>query len=150
MSFCARRKQAVILVVEDDLGDQILIRQALEDVPVGKEILVASDGDEALEVLRNSGWQSGEATPLPDVILLDLNMPGMGGRELLAKLKSDPALKAVPVVIFTTSCRPADVTGCYAEGANSFVQKPSDFEQFQSVIRRLGSYWIQISTPWRI
>lgn len=136
----------VILVVEDDLGDQILIQEALQASQFSKQIQLANDGEEALEYLRRSTfYDSRNETPRPDLILLDLNMPRLGGKEVLARLKTDPAFKSIPIVAFTTSCREEDVVLCYSMGANSFVQKPTDFDQFQAAIRHLEHYWLQVS-----
>jgi CheY-like chemotaxis protein len=137
---------AVILVAEDDLGDQILIQEALEASRVPKQVCLVSDGEEALEYLYHTGrYHPPAAAPRPDLILLDLNMPRLGGKEVLARLKADAAQKTVPVVAFTTSCREEDVSQCYAMGVNSYVQKPTDFDQFQAVLRNLEQYWLEVS-----
>ncbi len=136
---------AVILVAEDDLGDQILIREALESSGIGKRIFMVSDGEEAIEYLCQSGRFAGsERAPRPDLILVDLNMPRLSGKEVLARVKSDEGLRTIPVVAFTTSPRDDDIAQCYALGANSYVQKPTAFEEFQSVLRVMERYWLEV------
>lgn len=137
---------ALILVVEDDVGDQILIQEALEASPVPKQIRLVGDGQEALEYLNRSGrYAALGAAPRPDLILLDLNMPRMGGKELAAELKANPGLKTIPIVAFSTSNQDADVAACYLLGMNSYVQKPLDLDRFQAVIQDLTHYWLQVS-----
>jgi two-component system response regulator len=137
---------AVILVVEDDQGDQLLIQEALEASRISKQVHIVGDGVEALEYLRRSGRFSAPAeAPRPDLILLDLNMPRLGGKDLAAQLKNDPGLKTIPVVAFTTSVREEDVASCYLLGFNSYVQKPTDFDQFQAVLGQMEHYWLQVS-----
>ena len=137
---------AVVLVVEDDLGDQILIQEALQATRVAKQVYTVSDGEEAIEYLHRTGRYAAPTTaPRPDLILLDLNMPRLGGKEVAARLKADPEMKAIPIVVFTTSCREEDVVCCYEAGVNSYVQKPTDFERFQTVLQGLEYYWLELS-----
>jgi len=138
--------ESIVLVVDDDLGDRILIQEALQASRISKQIFMVSDGEEALEYLYRSGRYTPPATaPRPQLVLLDLNMPRLGGKEVLAKLKSDSQLRTIPVVAFTTSCREEDIAYCYAMGVNSYVQKPTDFDQLQSVLHHLEYYWLEIS-----
>lgn len=135
----------VVLVVEDDLGDQILIEEALQASAVLKRIEIVADGEQALEYLYRLGRYADAArAPRPDLILLDLNMPRLGGKEVAAKLKGDPQFRSIPIVAFTTSCREEDVALCYSIGVNSYVQKPTDFDRLQSVLRHLERYWLEI------
>lgn len=137
----------LILIVDDDVGDQILIQEALESGKIEKQLRIAGDGEEAMAYLRRAGPFADPAlSPRPSLILLDLNMPRLGGKEVLALLKSDRDLKSIPVVVFTTSSREEDVAGCYRIGANSYVPKPTDFAEFQSVIQNLELYWLQVSS----
>ena len=146
MAFSKSQTPAIILVVEDDLGDQILIQESLQANSNSKLVRLVSDGEEALEYLRRSNrYASPAEAPRPDLILLDLNMPRLGGKEVLARVKADPVLRSIPTVAFTTSCREEDVASCYSMGANSFVQKPTDFDQFQTVIRSVEHYWLKVS-----
>ncbi len=140
MSAASSLGAPLILVVEDSPADQVLIQEALESTGLPMRVAMAGDGQEALEYLRR------EPSP-PDVILLDLNMPRMGGKELAARLKSDPARKTIPVVAFTTSDLAADVGSCYDLGFNSYVQKPTDYDEFQDTLRALVHYWLQVSIP---
>ena len=145
MAISNPRSPAVILVAEDDLGDQILIRESLEASPIAKQIRMVADGEEALEYLHRSGRYAPPAEAArPDLILLDLNMPRLGGKEVLARLKADEDLKTIPVVAFTTSAREEDVMQCYGMGVNSYVQKPTDFDEFQTVLRSLQEYWLKV------
>jgi CheY-like chemotaxis protein len=102
-----------------------------------------SDGAEALEYIYKLGRHT--EAPRPDLILLDLNMPRLGGREVAAKLKADPSFRSIPIVAFTTSVRAEDVAYCYTVGVNSYVQKPSDFEMLESVLHDVERYWLEIS-----
>jgi CheY-like chemotaxis protein len=136
----------VILLVEDDCGDRILIEEALQAAPAPKRIEMVADGEEALEYLYRLGrYADPLQAPRPDLILLDLNMPRLGGKEVAAKLKSDPQMRAIPIVAFTTSCREEDVTFCYSIGVNSYVQKPTDFDRLQAVLSQLEQYWLETS-----
>ena len=135
----------VILLVEDDYGDQILIQEALQASPVLKRIEVVGDGEQALEYLYRLGRYADAArAPRPDFILLDLNMPRLGGKEVAAKLKADARFRSIPIVAFTTSSREEDVSFCYSIGVNSYVQKPTDFDRLQSVLHDLERYWLEI------
>ena len=139
------KRSAVILLVEDDFGDQILIQEALQASPLLKRIEIVADGEQALEYLCRVGRYADAAlAPRPDLILLDLNMPRLGGKEVAAKLKADPLLRSIPIVAFTTSCRDEDVALCYSIGVNSYVQKHTDFDRLQSVLQHLERYWLEI------
>jgi CheY-like chemotaxis protein len=134
----------VILLVEDDYGDQILIQEALQLSPGPKRIEIVADGEEALEYLYRLGrYADPFRAPRPDLILLDLNMPRLGGKEVAAKLKTDPQLRAIPIVAFTTSCREEEVAYCYSIGVNSYVRKPTDFDRLQAVLGELAHYWLE-------
>ena len=135
----------VILLVEDDYGDQILIQEALQTSPTPKRIEMVGDGEEALEYMYQLGrYRDTALAPRPDLILLDLNMPRLGGKDVAAKLKADPQFRSIPIVAFTTSCRDEDVALCYSIGVNSYVQKPTDFDRLQSVLQHLERYWLEI------
>jgi len=143
--FPSARNPPVILLVEDDVGDQMLVQEALESSPILKRIEIAGDGQQALEYMYRLGRYADPArAPRPDLILLDLNMPRLGGKEVAAKLKADPRVRSVPIVAFTTSCRDEDVALCYSIGVNSYVQKPTDFDRLQSVLHHLERYWLEI------
>ncbi|WP_018504370.1 response regulator [Parafrankia discariae] len=125
-----------ILLVEDDAGDTLMVEEALTDRGVNHELHVAADGVEAMAYLRDT------ANPRPDLILLDLNMPRMDGREVLSALKADPRLLSIPVVVLTTSEAPGDVLYSYTLHANAYVSKPVDFEAFIEVIHRIDDFYL--------
>ncbi|CAI7980820.1 MULTISPECIES: response regulator [unclassified Parafrankia] len=125
-----------ILLVEDDPGDTLMVEEALTDRGVNHELHVAVDGVEAMAYLRDP------ANPRPDLILLDLNMPRMDGREVLSALKADPRLLSIPVVVLTTSEAPDDVLYSYTLHANAYVSKPVDFEAFTEVIHRIDDFYL--------
>ena len=138
---------AVILLVDDDPGDQELTRRALEEDVLRVDLRIVSDGEEALEYLHRRGpFAAAGAAPQPDLILLDLNMPKLNGREVLQALKKSPDLCRIPVVILTTSQQEADILSTYNLGCNSYVQKPVDLERFVKVVRELGNYWFEVVT----
>ena len=133
-----------ILLVEDNPGDVRLTREALDEGQSRSTLSVASDGVEALAFLRREGRYAD--APRPDLILLDLNLPRMGGREVLAAIKADEQLRRIPVVILTTSTDDRDVSSAYNLHANCYIAKPVDFEQFIGVIRALEQFWLTIAT----
>ena len=129
-----------ILIVEDNDGDVVLFERAFESVKSGKKLQFVSDGEEALNFLyRKKGYESAHR---PDLVLLDLNIPKINGREVLKVIKSDPDLKAIPVVIFTSSLAIKDITECYNLHANSYVIKPMDYFSFEETVRKLGEFWL--------
>lgn len=136
-------KPIEILMVEDSPGDVRLAREALKDGKVGNRLNVVSDGEEALEYLRNRGKFAG--VPRPDLILLDLNLPRKDGREVLAEIKSDPELASIPVVVLTTSKAEEDVARSYELHANCFITKPVELESFIKVIRSIQDFWLVIA-----
>jgi CheY-like chemotaxis protein len=128
----------VILLVEDDPGDVVLVREAFDHDKVGNELRVASDGVYALEQLRDPN------VSLPDLILLDLNLPRMDGRELLAEIRADPKLTRIPVVVLTTSEAEADILRSYELHANAYVTKPVDLQQFLHVVREIDNFFVAV------
>ena len=139
-------RRATILLAEDDPGDQELTRRALHVDSLTIDLQIVEDGEEALCYLRREGQYAGEGcAPFPDLILLDLNMPRMGGRELLKVLKADPHLGRIPVVL-TTSKQEADILRSYDLGCNSYIQKSVDMRQFTDAVRQLGHYWFEVVT----
>jgi chemotaxis family two-component system response regulator Rcp1 len=127
-----------LLLVEDNLGDVGLIREAFASCQAEVEIRVARDGIDALDKLDR-----GAHADRPDLILLDLNLPRMDGRELLSRLKSDPALRAIPVVVFTSSNAPRDVARAYALQANCYLVKPPDLLGIERVVSLLNQFWLK-------
>jgi CheY-like chemotaxis protein len=143
MTHGAEAEPLRILVVDDSEDDVLLLTESLRDLPGASIIHVASDGDQALEYLRCQAPHA--AAPRPSLVLLDINMPGKSGFEVLCALKRDPALCQIPVIILTTSTRPADVVAAYAQGAASFVVKPSNFDRLRSMAGHLVAYWLGVA-----
>ena len=127
-----------VLLVEDDPGDVVLIEEAFEHNKVRNRLKIVGDGVEAMEYLRAPG------SARPDLVLLDLNLPRKDGREVLAEIKSDPELRAIPVVVLTTSKAEEDIARTYDLGVNSFITKPVTFDRLVEIVRTLGNYWFQI------
>jgi CheY-like chemotaxis protein len=128
-----------ILVVDDDPGDVLMIEEALEDSDVDKVIDVVNDGQEAMEFLRREGRHT--EAKRPDVILLDLNMPRMDGRQVLGAVKRDEDLRTIPIVVLTTSNADTDIVGSYTLQANAYVTKPIDLDDFNDVVRRIDEFF---------
>jgi len=131
-----------VLLVEDDPGDVLMTQEAFNDYKVHNRLHVVNNGVDALAFLRKEGQYSD--APLPDLILLDLNLPKMDGREVLAAIKADPALRSIPVVILTTSEAEEDVLRSYSLYANAYVTKPVDFERFIDVVRRIDEFFVTV------
>ncbi|HEY7620489.1 MAG TPA: response regulator [Solirubrobacteraceae bacterium] len=131
-----------VLLVEDDPGDIRLIREAFEENKVANRLSVVSDGVEALQFLRREG-DFAEA-PRPDLILLDLNLPRKDGREVLAEVKADEALRRIPVVVLTTSKAEEDIVRSYDLHANAYVTKPVDYETFISVVHQIDDFFVSV------
>ena len=135
----------MILLVEDDPRDEALTLRALAQNNVD-EVTVVRDGAEALDFLFGTGAHAGrDVSVAPKVILLDLKLPKIDGLEVLRKMRLDPRTARLPVVIFTSSSEDEDVISSYSLGANSYVRKPVDFEQFLEATKQLGLYWLEIN-----
>lgn len=133
-----------ILLVEDDPGDAGLVRIALRKGTYDVTLHHVKDGVEAMAFLRRIGTDFAQA-PRPDVMLLDLNLPGRSGHEILEEMKADAALRKIPVVVLSTSEAERDVMRAYQAGANSFVSKPMDVEDFTRAIHSIEDYWFQVA-----
>jgi CheY-like chemotaxis protein len=131
-----------VLLVEDDPGDTLMIKEAFEDNKVRNRLNCVADGVEALAFLRREG-EFGEA-PRPDLILLDLNLPRKDGREVLEEIKADPELRTIPVVVLTTSEAEEDILRSYSLHANAYVTKPVDFERFIAVVRQIDEFFVEV------
>jgi CheY-like chemotaxis protein len=131
-----------VLLVEDDPGDVLMTREAFEDNKVANNLFVVNDGVTAMEFLRKEGEYAD--SPTPDLVLLDLNLPRMDGREVLAALKEDPELRAIPVVVLTTSEAEEDVLRSYSLHANAYVTKPVDFARFIEVVRQIDEFFVTV------
>lgn len=135
-----------ILLVEDNTDDVLLTLRALQRANILNEVVVARDGAEALDYLTSEGQYSGrDSKDMPVVVLLDLKMPRMSGLEFLEKIRKINELKFLPVVILTSSTEDRDICESYNLGANSYIQKPVDFDQFVQAIRTLGLYWLVLN-----
>ncbi len=142
MNFESQPLPIDILLVEDNAGDVRLTQEVLKTSKVRNNLMVASNGQEALNCLRKQGKYA--SSPRPDLILLDLNLPVMDGREVLEKIKVDPDLKSIPVVILTTSKAEEDILKTYNLHANCYVTKPVDLDQFVKVVKSLEDFWLCI------
>ena len=136
-------KAIKILLAEDDPDDRLLLQEALQEGRLANELTCVEDGEELLDYLHQRGKWAGGA-PRPGLILLDLNMPKLDGREALRAIKADPSLRQIPVVVLTTSKAEEDVLRSYDLGANSFITKPVTFQSMVDLMRVLGSYWLEI------
>jgi chemotaxis family two-component system response regulator Rcp1 len=132
-----------ILLVEDNLADVKITQRALQESCTLAELIVVRDGQAALDYLQRSADAPGVAWRQPDLILLDLNLPRLSGREVVERIRAAPELKAVPVVVLTTSRRREDVQQLYAAGANTYIEKPQDFRRFVEVLRTIQHYWLE-------
>ncbi|MEL7669777.1 response regulator [Methanobacterium sp.] len=135
-------KQIEILLVEDNEGDVGLVEEVFQEAKIMNNLNIAEDGEEAMLFLHKKGKFSNVSSP--DIILLDLNLPGKDGREVLKEIKEDNKLKRIPVVILTTSKAEEDILKSYNLHANSYITKPVDFDQFIRVIKSIENFWLDI------
>ena len=136
-------EEKIILLVEDNPNDEALTLRALKKANIQNEIVVARDGVEALEYLFGEGAHAGRDTDeRPQIILLDLKLPKVNGLQVLQRIRSDERTRRLPVVVFTSSGEEEDLIKSYDLGANSYVRKPVEFEQFMDATRQLGLYWL--------
>jgi CheY-like chemotaxis protein len=132
-----------ILLVEDNPADVKITQRALKESGVPVELIVVRDGQEAVDYLLRQGTHAQDPEwREPDLILLDLNLPRLNGREVLERVRGTPGLKAVPVIVLTTSSRLEDVREMYAAGANTYIEKPQDFSRFVQVLQTIQRYWL--------
>jgi CheY-like chemotaxis protein len=135
-------RQIEVLLVEDDPGDVLMTREAFESYKLTNQLHVVQDGADAMAFLRREGEYAD--APRPDLVLLDLNLPRMDGREVLHAIKTDPSLANIPVVVLTTSEAEEDVLRSYSLHANAYVTKPVDFERFIDVIRQIDDFFVSV------
>jgi CheY-like chemotaxis protein len=141
----SKAKSVTILLADDDPDDRLLTKQALEENRLSNDLRFVENGEELVDYLcRRKQYADPATSPRPGLILLDLNMPKMDGREALKEIKSDPALRQIPVVVLTTSKSEEDVFRTYNLGVNSYITKPVTFEGLVEVVRTLGKYWFEI------
>lgn len=145
MSLFPARRPAEILLVEDNEGDIRLAQEAWREAGVKANLHVAKDGVAALEFLRRKGTSSTES--LPDLILLDLNLPRMDGRQVLAEIKQDAALRRIPTVVLSTSKADEDVLKAYDLHVNCYITKPFDMDVFVDVVKAIDNFWLTVVTP---
>ena len=142
MSVSQPTRQIEVLLVEDDPGDVLMTREAFQDYKVANQLHVVQDGADAMAFLRREGDYAG--APRPDLVLLDLNLPRMDGREVLQAIKGDAELASIPVVVLTTSEAEEDVLRSYSLHANAYVTKPVDFERFIQVVRQIDEFFVTV------
>jgi CheY-like chemotaxis protein len=136
------RRDVHVLLVEDDPGDVMLVRESFEHHKIVNPLDVVSDGVEALAFLRRE--EPFTQAPRPALIMLDLNLPRMDGREVLTEIKSDPALRSIPVVVLTTSVADEDIVRSYDTHANAYVTKPVDFDSFMRVVQQIDEFFVSV------
>ncbi len=140
--------QNEILLIEDNPDDIELTRIAFTEAGIEQRLVVVRDGAEALDYLFARGAYAGRnAREQPAIVLLDLNLPKLDGREVLQAIRSDARTRALPVVVLTTSDEPFDIEATYALGVNSYIRKPVDFEQFVAAVKQIGLYWLVLNQP---
>jgi CheY-like chemotaxis protein len=141
-----RESHRHLLVVEDSDTDFVVLNRVLKNLSFNYPIHRCCDGDEALDYLYHIGkYKDIYRYPQPDLILLDLNLPGTDGKDILDEIKQNPQLKSIPIVIFTTSSNPQDIKTCYQRGANNYLLKPMDFGEMKITVESLINYWFNIS-----
>lgn len=131
-----------ILLVEDNIADVEMTREMLEDSKIANELHVVGDGDSAIAFLRREGAFAGLARP--DLVLLDLNLPGKSGREVLVEVKADADLRTIPVIVMTTSSSDADILAAYRAYVNCYIRKPLDLNEFVRVVQTIEDFWLSI------
>ncbi len=144
MASCAAVRPLQLLLVEDNPGDVRLTREALKNGDVSLQLSVVRDGVEAIDFLRKRG--DFKSAPVPDLILLDLNLPRKSGREVLSEIKSDPDLKRIPVLVMTTSHADQDINRAYSLNANCYITKPMDLNEFLRIVKSIEDFWLKTVT----
>lgn len=136
-------RQLIVLIVDDDPGDVLLVREVLERAGHTRAVHVASNGQEAVDFLRRRGEYTG--VPRPDIVLLDLNMPHKDGRQVLAEIKTDQGLLGIPTLVFTASQDPADIAKSYSLHANAYITKPVNLDALTDVVIRIEEFFAQVA-----
>jgi two-component system response regulator len=141
-------EEKMILLVEDNPDDELLTLRALRKNNIGNNLIVVRDGAEALDFLFGTGSYAGrDTTNMPQIILLDLNLPKVGGLDVLRRIRENMSMRLLPVVILTSSKEDQDLINGYSLGANSYIRKPVDFNQFVEAVHQLGLYWLVLNEP---
>ena len=137
----------VLLLVEDNPADQNLTKRSIKKHMLNCDLRIVADGESAMDYLRHHGvYVSLDDSPKPDIIVLDLNMPKMDGRQVIQEMKSNPELANIPIIVFTTSSYKKDISESYKLGCNSFITKPANAHEFMNVIKEICSYWFNLVT----
>lgn len=131
-----------ILMADDDPDDRLLLQEARDEAGLDSDLYFVEDGEDLLDFLRHEGKYAEQTTPLPGLILLDLNMPRKDGREALREIRADVTLRRIPIVVLTTSKSEEDIYRSYDMGANSYITKPVSFEALVTMVQLLGQYWL--------
>ncbi len=141
----AKKNSAIILLVDDDEDDQIATKRFFSKGKLENKLYIVDDGEEALDYLHHRGkYKDLESSPIPDLILLDLNMPKLDGREVLSRISKDEKLRRIPVIVFTTSSQEEDVVKSYELGCSSYITKPVGSENFSKVVKLVEQYWFDL------
>jgi CheY-like chemotaxis protein len=147
MSTMPSRRPATVLSAEDDADFRLLVQRAMARSGLDVDLRFVEDGEQLLDYLRRRGAYANGDAPRPSLVLLDLNLPRTDGRDALRAIKSDPALRAIPVVVLTTSNAAEDVAHCYQIGANAYVRKPMDMTALVDLVSTIGHYWLDVVEP---
>jgi len=137
-----RARSARVLLIEDNRGDAVLTRRAFRRSRIENEITVAESGEKGLSILRREGEFSD--APWPDLILLDLNLPFMNGRDFLSTIKDDPDMRRIPVIVLSSSSADSDINACYERHANGYITKPVSSDTYDNVVSHIESYWFEL------
>lgn len=141
------RRAAIVLLADDDQADQELTQRALQEDVLRVDLKIVGNGEQALDYLWHRGaYAESGAAPRPDLVLLDLNMPRIDGKQVLQRMRGDESLRRIPVVILTTSRQEEDILRSYNLGCNSFITKPVEVDAFVRAVRELGTYWFELVT----
>ena len=145
LSSCDGERMATVLIADDEPADFFLMKQSFEKARVVCDLRYVEDGQQTMDyLLRQGAYQDPQTSPRPDLVLLDLNMPKLNGREVLDRIKSDPALALLPVVVLTTSDWECDVKTCYQMGCNNYLTKPVEVTDFIEVVHECGPYFLKL------
>lgn len=140
------QRMGPILIVEDDPEDRMLAEDAMNESEPAFPVRFLDDGEQLLAYLQHKGkYQEEESSPPPGVIVMDLNMPRLDGREALAKIKAHPVFKSIPVIILTTSNSAQDIENCYSLGANSYITKPRNYRELVKIMETIKNYWYKLN-----